>query len=662
MQVYPEHLQAAWGLVQRGSPAAGVDGITTELFAGVAAEQIVQMHRQLRREVYGANPTKGFFVPKKKAGELVGKRLIGLSTVRDRILQRYLLQSIYPRLEATFSDASFAYRPGLSIYNAVDRVMERYAPQPTWVIKADIQQFFDNLSWGVLLAQLERLKIAPGQVRLIEQQLKSGMVLQGQFYRPNKGVVQGGILSGALANLYLSEFDRLCQEAEIPLVRYGDDCVAVCHSYLQANRFLMMMHGWLEDIYLTLNPEKTRIVGPDEGFVFLGHTFAQQRVIRPERTWSVKKKEKKLAKPVYGPPKACSIIQFPKAKIKRSTDEYWRDGMTTLYVTEQGAYLRVRHQQFQVFHERELRIAIPANNITFVVIFGASNVSHGAVRLALQRRIPILYLSNKGRYFGRLETTGQARIDYLVAQVEKSKDEDFIRQQAAAVIVGKLRNSRQLLMKLNRRRKTKSALAAKAIKELATLIKKVPTAASVDVMMGYEGHGANLYFQAYGSLLTGSFEFERRTRRPPTDPVNSLLSLGYTLLSQNVHAMTESAGLHTHFGNLHVPQPNRPSLVCDLVEEFRAMVVDALVAYLINSEIYKPDDFTPPDGRGGVYLHPDGLKRFLKHWEEKLQQPITHPHTGYKVSYRRCFELQVWEYAAVMTGEREVYRPMVWKG
>lgn len=162
--------------------------------------------------------------------------------------------------------------------------------------------------------------------------------------------------------------------------------------------------------------------------------------------------------------------------------------------------------------------------------------------------------------------------------------------------------------------------------------------------------------------MKGDFEFEKRTRRPPTDPVNSLLSLGYTLLSQNVHAMTESAGLHTHFGNLHVPQANRPSLVCDLVEEFRAMVVDALVAYLINSDIYKPDDFTPPDGRGGVYLHPDGLKRFLKHWEEKLQQPITHPHTGYKVSYRRCFELQVSEYAAMMSGEREVYRPMVWKG
>ncbi|MEL7522175.1 MAG: reverse transcriptase domain-containing protein, partial [Cyanobacteria bacterium J06553_1] len=398
MQVYAEHLHAAWGLVQRGSPAAGVDGITTELFAGVANEQLAQMHRKLRREAYGASPAKGFYVSKKKGGQVVGRRLIGLSTVKDRILQRYLLQAIYPKLERAFSEASFAYRPGLSIYGAVDRVMARYGAQPTWVIKADIQQFFDNLSWGVLLGQLERLKIAPGQVRLIEQQLKAGMVLQGQFYRPNKGVFQGGILSGALANLYLSEFDRLCQEAGIPLVRYGDDCVAVCHSYLQANRFLTMMHDWLEDIYLTLNPEKTRIVGPDEGFVFLGHTFEQQRVIAPERKWVVhSSKKKKVAKPVYGPPKACDIVRDPKNKIKRSTDEYWRDGMTTLYVTEQGAYLRVRHGQFQVFHEREMRISVPANSVTFVVLFGACNTSFGATRLALQRRIPILYRSHERR-------------------------------------------------------------------------------------------------------------------------------------------------------------------------------------------------------------------------------------------------------------------------
>ncbi len=124
--------------------------------------------------------------------------------------------------------------------------------------------------------------------------------------------------------------------------------------------------------------------------------------------------------------------------------------------------------------------------------------------------------------------------------------------------------------------------------------------------------------------------------------------------------MVEVSGLHTHFGNLHVPRDNHAALVSDLIEEFRALVVDSLVAYLINTRIFVLEDFTPPDERGGVYLHPDGLKRFLKHWEQKLVTKIEHPSTGHKVDYRRCFELQVWEYIGCLTGEREVYRPMRW--
>ncbi|WP_008312855.1 CRISPR-associated endonuclease Cas1 [Leptolyngbya sp. PCC 6406] len=655
MQLYPEQLATAWHLVQRGSPAAGVDGITVDLFKGIAQEQIRLLHQQMRQERYVASPAKGFYLPKKTGGD----RLIGIPTVKDRIVQRYLLQGIYPHLENTFSEATFAYRPGLSIYTAVAQVMTRYRHQPAWVIKADIQQFFDRLSWPLLLHQLDQLPLPPVWMRWIEQQLKAGIVIRGHFQRPNQGVLQGSILSGALANLYLNDFDRRCLAADIDLVRYGDDCVAVCQSYLEATRSLALMQDWIEDLYLSLHPEKTQIIPPGEAFVFLGHRFHNGEVEGPERQKAEgPERSRRASKPGarWGPPMVCSIVKPPKRILATSTDEYWRDGMTTLYVTDQGAYLRVQHQQFQVFHQQELRCSVPASRISHVVLFGCCNVSHGAVRLALQRRIPLLYLSNKGRYFGRLQTTGQAKLDYLTQQVYKAQDPEFIRTQAASIIVGKLHNSRILLQRLNRRRKTE--LATQAIDTLAELMQTVPSVESVEAMLGYEGTGASAYFQAYASLLKGEFEFEKRTRRPPTDPINSLLSLGYTLLSQNVHAMVEGVGLHTHFGNLHVPRENRPSLVCDLVEEFRAVVVDSLVAYLINSNIFKADDFTPPDERGGVYLYPDAMKRFLKHWEEKLQHTVTHPHTGYKVSYRRCFELQVWEYVACLTGEQSVYRPM----
>jgi len=613
--------------------------------------------------VYGASPARGFYLDKPSGGQ----RLIGISTVSDRIVQRYLLQHVYPKLEESFSENCYAYRPGYSIYCAVDRVMKFYQHQPNWVVKTDIHQFFDHLSWALVIGQLEKLQIDEVMLRLIEQQLKAGIVLGGVRQRLNQGVLQGGILSGALANLYLSEFDRHCLDAGIELVRYGDDCVAVCGSWVQANRALGMMTDWLEDLSLKLSPEKTQILHGDEEFTFLGHRFVKGTVIVPQRLTGKPKEEEKTRAgggkrggQRIGVPKVCSIDKT-KYKVARSssTDYYWRDGMTTLYVTDQGAYLRVQHQQFQVVHEQEVKCSVPVNRVSHVVLFGCCNVSHGAVSLALRTRIPILYLASNGRYFGRLETEGVAQIDYLMRQVACLQDEAFVVRQAQSVIMGKLHNSRILLLRLNRKRPSKTA--EKAIADIAKLIKQVQNSDSIETMLGYEGQGAHLYFQAYATLLKGKFEFEKRTRRPPTDPINSLLSLGYTLLSQNLHSMVETIGLHTHFGNLHKPQKNRPSLVCDLVEEFRSLVVDSLVAYLINSNIFTEEDFTPPDERGGVYLNPSALKKFLKHWEEYLNKTVTHPHTGYEVNYRRCFELQVWEYVHCVMGEREVYRPMRWE-
>lgn len=333
--------------------------------------------------------------------------------------------------------------------------------------------------------------------------------------------------------------------------------------------------------------------------------------------------------------------------------------MTTLYVTDQGAYLKVHNQQFQVFHHQELRICVPVNRVSHVVLFGCCNISHGAVKLALARRIPVLFLSQKGRYFGRLETDGEAKVEYLAQQVKYSRDPDFTKATAESIIRAKLHNSRVLLQRLNRRRRTDAA--QKAINSIALLMDNLPLAESIEVLRGYEGKAATLYFQALGSLFVGAFAFEKRTKRPPTDPINSLLSLGYTLLSQNVYSFVQAVGLHTHFGNLHVPSDHHPALVSDLMEEFRAQLVDSLVAYLTNSKIFVPEDFTPSDERGGVYLYADSLKKFIKHWEEKLQTEVTHLHTGYKVSYRRCLELQVREYISCLTGQQEVYRPMLWK-
>ncbi|GAX45325.1 hypothetical protein NIES4075_63460 [Tolypothrix sp. NIES-4075] len=663
-----ELLNAAWFQVRAGTKSAGVDGISLDLFESVAAEQLRNIEYQLHHETYTASPAKGFYVPKKNGD----KRLIGIPTVRDRIVQRLLLEELYFPLEDTFLDCSYAYRPGRNIQQAVQHLYGYYQLQPKWVIKADIAEFFDNLCWALLLTALEDLQLEPIVLQLLEGQLKSGIVIVGKPVYPGKGVLQGGVLSGALANLYLTSFDRKCLSHGINLVRYGDDFAIACNSFHEANRILDKITTWLGELYLQLQPEKTQIYAPDDEFIFLGYRFKKGEVYAPPPPAPVRRGEwvindsgtpyfrtkPRPIKPVSRPPKACSIdkpSKYPTAPISH----LWQDFMTTLYVTDQGAYLSVKNQQFQVYYQGELRIKVPATRVSNIVLFGCCNVSHGAVSYALRRRIPIMYLSQKGRYFGRLQTEGNAKVEYLMRQVICSQNPEFTRKQAENIVWAKLHNSRALLLKFNRRRPSK--MASSAVELIADLMDKLPQAESMDALRGYEGKAATLYFQALGSLFTGVFEFDRRTKRPPTDPINSLMSLGYTLLSQNVFSFVETVGLHTHFGNLHVPRDNHPALVSDLMEEFRAQLVDSLVAYVVNSKILTLEDFTAPDEKGGVYLQPHALKKFLKHWEEKLQSELTHPHTGYQVSFRRCVELQVREYVACLMGEVELYRPMIWK-
>ncbi len=164
-QVPLPELYYAWEVVRRGSRSPGLDGITTDLFAGVRHEQLALLQLQLLRETYRPQPARGLYLPKASGG----RRLIGIPTVRDRIVQRWLLELLYTPLEAEFADCSYAYRPGRGIQSAVRHLYFYYQYQPAWVIKADIWQFFDRLCWALLLNALAQLPLDPLALPLLEQ-------------------------------------------------------------------------------------------------------------------------------------------------------------------------------------------------------------------------------------------------------------------------------------------------------------------------------------------------------------------------------------------------------------------------------------------------------------------------------------------------------------
>ena len=208
------------------------------------------------------------------------------------------------------------------------------------------------------------------------------------------------------------------------------------------------------------------------------------------------------------------------------------------------------------------------------------------------------------------------------------------------------------------RRRKKDEKLSQAATRLSAAIKATDSAGSLDELLGIEGSGTQAYFEVFGSFLKDEmgFSFERRTRRPPTDPVNALLSFAYTLLVSDMVSAIQTVGLDPYVGFYHQLRYGRPCLALDLMEEFRPTVADSVVLSLVNNGVIKQDDFY--QAAGGWFLKDAARKRFYAEYERRKNERITHPVFGYKLSFRQAMELQARILAKVIIGEIERYEPL----
>lgn len=327
----------------------------------------------------------------------------------------------------------------------------------------------------------------------------------------------------------------------------------------------------------------------------------------------------------------------------------------TVYVDKQGAYVGKRADTLRLSYKREELTRIPLTEVRKLCLFGNVNLSTAAVRELLRRDIPIVYLSGYGRYEGIFLPERTANVPLRLEQFRARDDATSRLELCRAFVSGKLHNCRTLLGRYAREKGDDTIIAARD--KLKALMKEVERTDSVDSLLGLEGAAAREYFAAFDRCITDElpFDFEKRTRRPPTDPVNSLLSFTYTLLTTELIAACHRVGLDPHIGVYHTPLYGRPGLALDLLEELRPIFADALVLALINRREFDPDDFETRFG--GVFLKKNARLRFYDRYEDRKHDEITHPVFEYKVSYRRLFELQARILAKTFVGELPDYLP-----
>ncbi len=293
--------------------------------------------------------------------------------------------------------------------------------------------------------------------------------------------------------------------------------------------------------------------------------------------------------------------------------------MKTLYISQQGCYVCLEKDLLLIKKDKKILNQVQIPLLEQVLIFGKSQITTQAIRACLFNNIPIVYLSRMGYCYGR--TIALERGYRQLSRYQQQVELYHKLLVAKAIIKGKLNNSKILLQRQLRR---KSNLDLQdAIKTLNYLQDKVNQAEYIDKIMGYEGVGAATYFSAFGQCLNNpDFTFYSRSRRPPTNPINALLSFGYQVLWNHLLALIELQGLDPYYACLHESSERHAALASDLIEEFRAVIVDSLILYLVNKNIINAqEDFIFRDG--GCFLNDSGRKKYLQAFVIRMEEIIT---------------------------------------
>jgi len=331
--------------------------------------------------------------------------------------------------------------------------------------------------------------------------------------------------------------------------------------------------------------------------------------------------------------------------------------MANLYLTEQNSILRKTGDRLIVEKDDEVLLDVQCHKIDAVLIFGNVQFTTQAVHEFFEHGIEMAILTRRGRLIGQLTSPATKNIELRLAQFRGFERPDFRLKLARNIISGKIQNCLSIMTAFSYNHPEIDLKAD--IQSVQAFSEAVPHTESIEQLLGIEGNAARAYYQGLGRMILGDFVFNGREKRPPPDPVNALLSFTYTLIFNEISSLLDGMGFDPYLGYLHKPDYGRPSLACDLIEEFRPIAGDRLVLNLINNRILSRDHFHSHSTGKGVYLTREGMKKFFSEYEKFLTRELRHPVSGETVTLRRCFRLQAEMMARCVRRQGEEYRPLL---
>lgn len=339
--------------------------------------------------------------------------------------------------------------------------------------------------------------------------------------------------------------------------------------------------------------------------------------------------------------------------------------LNTLYVTSENSYLGLDGETVVIYEDSHELGRVPLHNLEGIVSFGYRGTSPALMGACAERNISLSYLSPQGKFLARV--TGKTRGNVLLReqQFKSCQDEAMSLEIAKNCITGKVYNARWVLERAVRDHEMQ--IDAERVKKASIQLKEslmlIGNAQSKEQLRGYEGEAASIYFSVFDELILQKkkeFQFKGRSKRPPMDPVNAMLSFVYTLLTNQITSALEVVGLDPYVGYLHTDRPGRASLALDLIEEFRAVYADRFVLSLINKKIVNAKNFSRKEN-GAILMDDDLRKKLLVEWQNKKKEVITHPFLKEKVEWGMLPYVQAMLLARYLRGDLDGYPVFLWK-
>ncbi len=335
--------------------------------------------------------------------------------------------------------------------------------------------------------------------------------------------------------------------------------------------------------------------------------------------------------------------------------------LNTLYLLTPDSYLFCRNETIAVKVGGVEKNAVPAKDIEAIVCFGQMTVSTPLLEFCGERGISVTFLSPHGRFCGRFHGPVSGNVLLRKKQYESISQPEFANRLVRDILLGKIRNSKTVLMRAARKQQEEAPSLTQAANQLSELAVQLESCNSIDSMRGIEGAAATVYFSRFDSMLhsPSGFRFETRSRRPPRNEVNAVLSFVYTLLTREISSALETVGLDPAAGYLHTLRPGRPSFALDLIEELRAPLCDRFTLSLLNLGQLGEKDFERDSE--AVFLNDRGRRTVLASWQKRKAEAVQHPFLREKIPIGMIPHAQAMLFARVLRGDLDRYPPFVWR-